>query len=208
VPTALGHSVGSVFDMQDEAQNTALRRGVGSAFTTNAVVKYESDIDSSALELIETIKTNPEFDIFETLQFFQMDFLTKIAFSKNFGNLKEQRDVWGVGESLSNRIHHWLSWHAIPQLEYYLFQHPFWCRFWKTPASSRWVAEALHLLNARLEAMAGESDLSASTTSIPKRDLLQQYIDAAHKRKDIKPATLGLISKSILPPSSRPALRV
>jgi cytochrome P450 len=193
VPTALGRSVGSVIDMQDESQNTALKRGVGSAFTAKAVLAYENDCNAIALELIQTIQAYSTLDLFPTLQFFQLDFLTKMAFSENYGHLKQRRDVWGVAGSTRHRVTHWIRWQGMSKLEYFLYQHPFWCKFWKIPQSSNWVKEALGQLNSRRNTAIG-----LPTFTAPKTDLLQAYVDAAVKRPDIKPETIALMTTSTI----------
>lgn len=193
VPTALGRSVGSVVDMQDESQNTALKRGVGSAFTAKAVLAYENDCNAIAHELIQTIKAYPAFDLFPTLQFFQLDFLTRMAFSENYGHLKQRKDVWGVAGPTKHRVVHWVQWQGASKMEYFLYQHPFWCKFWKIPQSSDWVKTALSQLNSRRNA---NIDLPTFTT--PKTDLLQKMVDAAVKRPDIKPETIALMTTSTI----------
>jgi cytochrome P450 len=137
--------------MQDESQSAALKRGVGSAFTMKAVLAHENDVDSIAQELIQVIKAHPTFDLFQTLQSFQLDFLTKCAFSQSFGQLKEHRDIWGMTGPTRQRVLHWVKWQGLSALEYYLYQHPLWCRIFKTPKCSDWVTEALSQLNMRLK---------------------------------------------------------
>ena len=193
VPTALGHSIGSVIDMQDESQTTALKRGVGSAFTMKAVLAYENDVDSTAQELIQVIKAHSTFDLFQTLQFFQLDFLTKIAFSQSFGHLKERRDIWGMAGPTRQRLLHWVKWQGLPTLEYYLYQHPLWCRLFKTPKSSDWVKEALSQLNMRLKPTKNNAN-----AVVAYADLLQKYVEAAKKYPEIKPSTLALMTTSTI----------
>ena len=179
--------------MQDEPQNTVLKRGVGAAFTMKAVLAYEDEVDHTTLELMQTIRAHPTFNLFQTMQFFQLDFLTKIAFSQSFGQLKERRDIWGMAEPTRQRIVHWVRWQCLPRLEYYLYQHPFWCRAFKTPKSSNWVTEALSQLNSRL---LSNEDLSPPKT--PKADLLQKYVEAAKKHPGIKANTLALMTTSTI----------
>ena len=179
--------------MQDESQNSVLKRGVGAAFTMKAVLAYENEVDDTALELMQTIQAHPTFNLFQTMQFFQLDFLTKIAFSKSFGQLKERRDIWGMAEPTHQRIVHWVRWQGLPKLEYFLFQHPFWCRAFKIPDSSNWVTEALSQLNSRLKSTEDLPQLKA-----PNADLLQKYLEAAKKYPGIKPSTLALMTTSTI----------
>lgn len=174
-------------------QNTALKRGVGSAFTMKAILAYENDVDGTALELMQTIKTYPTFNLFQVLQFFQLDFLTKIAFSQSFGHLKERRDIWGIAGPTHLRMVHWVQWKGLPTLEYYLYQHPIWCRFPKTAKSSNFVTEALSQLNARLKPTKDLPHLTA-----PKADLLQKYVDATTKHPNIESSMLALITTSTI----------
>jgi cytochrome P450 len=169
---AKGKVVGSIIDMQDEDKNTALKRGVGGAFAVKNLLDYERDLDRTVDELTQRILENPTFDLFEVLRFFQLDFLTKIAFSENLGHLRTGQDVWGITGSSRDRIAHWARWQPLPNLERLIYQHPLWSGF--TNQSSRWAQVALEKLHAR-----------ESRGGIPtKKDLLQKYIDASEKHPD------------------------
>ena len=183
-----GKSAGSVLDMQDEDQSTALKRGVGSAFATKNLLDYENDVDDTASELIHKIQGSPLLDLFPITQYFQLDFLTKAAFSENFGHLKTGEDVWGMAGALKHRMAHWQSWQGLPQLERLIFQHPVWSRATKRPA--RWVEEAMVRLRDRE---------SATAESLPtKKDFLQKYIDGRNKVPAIEHDTLRLMVTSTI----------
>ncbi|EXJ56365.1 uncharacterized protein A1O5_12632 [Cladophialophora psammophila CBS 110553] len=183
-----GKSIGSVIDMQDEEGNTLLKRGVGNAFATNTLLDYEHNVDDTVKELIQTIIEVPEFDLFKTMQFFQLDMLTQLAFNENLGHLKNRRDVWGMVSPSRDRIAHWVQWQAFPTLEYLIFQHPLFN--WFTKRSSVWVQEALHRLANR------ESAPAAKTKG--QKDLLQKYVDALKKNPAIGHDIIALMTTSTI----------
>ena len=73
---ANGQAQGSIIDTQDEQLITALRRAIGSAFAVKNLLDYEHDVEVTAAVLIEKILKCRNVDLFDTLQRFQMDFLT------------------------------------------------------------------------------------------------------------------------------------
>lgn len=79
--------------MQDELQNSALKRGIGNAFSTKSLLDYEHDVEDTIVELTESIHRVPEFDLFQVIRFYQLDFLTKVAFGENLGHLQKRQDV-------------------------------------------------------------------------------------------------------------------
>ncbi|KIX99977.1 uncharacterized protein Z520_04615 [Fonsecaea multimorphosa CBS 102226] len=188
VPTPRGKSIGSVIDMQDEDGNTLLKRGVGNAFATKTLLDYEHSVDETVSELARTIIEFPEFDLFTTIQFFQLDMLTQLAFSENLGHLQNRRDVWGMVDPSRDRVAHWVRWQALPTLEYLLFQHPLFS--WVTKRSSAWALEALRKLANREAAPAGKTE--------GQKDLLQKYVDAYKKNPAIGHDVIELMTTSTI----------
>ncbi|KIW23706.1 uncharacterized protein PV07_11885 [Cladophialophora immunda] len=183
-----GKSAGSVIDMQDEEGNTLLKRGVGNAFATKTLLDYEHSVDDTVNELARTIIEEPEFDLFKTMQFFQLDMLTQLAFSENLGHLQNRRDVWGMVDPSRERIAHWVQWQALPNLEYLLYQHPLFN--WVTKKSSAWALEALQKLATR------ESAPMEKTQG--QKDLLQKYVDAFKKHPAMGHDNISLMTTSTI----------
>lgn len=180
--------------MQNEEQATALKRGIGNVFSTKSVLDYENEVDETALELIQAIVKVPEFDLLKIVRFFQLDFLTKIAFSENLGHLEKRQDIWGMAGPSHARIAHWVRWQSLPTLEHLVYQHPIWARW--TKQSSLWVEEAL----GRLRSRERDFDLIGKEKENPdeKKDLLQKYLDGSRKHAAISHDTLSLITTSTI----------
>jgi len=79
---------GILIDMQDEEQNRLIRKAIGDAFLTSNLLDYKLDVNTILDDLIQRILTHPTLSLYQTLQFFQLDFLIKIAFSESLGYLK------------------------------------------------------------------------------------------------------------------------
>ncbi len=142
-----GKSVGSIIDMQDEDQNRALKRAVGGAFMLKNFDEYEDDVDATMGALIRRICQNPTFNLYETLQLFQLDFLIKIAFSETPGHLEQGADVLGLAKMGNKRVSHWFSWQAMPSLERFIFHSPIWGRWLARP--SKWAQVGAQRLRRR-----------------------------------------------------------
>jgi cytochrome P450 len=183
-----GKSVGSIIDMQDEEQNLALKRAVGSAFMLRNVATYEEDVKNTLEALIHRIHEHPHFNLYETLQLFQLDFLIKIAFSENPGHLHSGTDVVGLARLGNKRVSHWFSWQAMPQLERFIFHNSIWSRWFALP--SRWAQMGIQRLEAR------QHSLKAAQKHT---DLLQYAIEASEKYPDVlKPQTVANLVNSII----------
>jgi cytochrome P450 len=122
---------GSIIDMQDEQLVTALRRAVGSAFAVKNLLDYEHNVEVTAAILIEKILQARTVDLFDTLQRFQMDFLTRVAFSESNDFLRNEKDDFKM--SFERRFKHWMQWQSMPILERLIFKPPYLSRFMKSP---------------------------------------------------------------------------
>src|SRR5580698_10208819 len=105
-----GQAQGSIIDMQDEKMVTALRRAIGSAFAVKHILDYENDVEVTSTILMEKIRTSRTVDLFNTLQRFQMDFLTRIAFSESNDFLRSNKEVRTM--SFHARFAHWMQWQS------------------------------------------------------------------------------------------------
>jgi hypothetical protein len=117
-----------MLDMQDEKQNAALKRGIGGAFSVKSMLDYEPDIDETLEALIKRIQQEPEFDLFQAMMFYQVDFLIKMAFSENAECLEKGEDTMGIIHLGHQRLYHWMAWQPLPYLERFIYQNPLWNR--------------------------------------------------------------------------------
>ena len=137
---------GSVIDIQNEKENSGLRRALGGVFSAKNVLDFEADLDIAIDALMDRLKRGGTDDIFETMQQFQIDFLMKIAFSEAPEFLKTGQST--VSWSFEARYRHWKSWQAVPKLEYLFYKSPLVTKFLKTTTPA-WARMARERLQAR-----------------------------------------------------------
>jgi hypothetical protein len=99
-----GADLHNVFSTQDPDFHAALKRTIGSLYTTTAVVKLEHHIDnctrvflSKMQEMIELQKPTG-VDMSAWLQYYAFDSLGEINFSKRLGFLDTGTDIDGICE--------------------------------------------------------------------------------------------------------------
>ncbi|KAL7905484.1 cytochrome P450 [Trichoderma velutinum] len=185
-----GQSVGSIVDMQDEEQNRALKRAIGGAFTTKSLLDYEPDVDTTLEELLQRIGHSSNFILHEILQWFQLDFLMKIAFTETPGHLQHGTDVYGLSTLTARRIAHWNSLQSLPQLERFIYRNPIWGRFLAQP--SEWAKMSRKRFTNRLA-------VTKEGQGLERRDLLQKCIDYSEKYPNVlKPQTITSVVNSII----------
>jgi cytochrome P450 len=192
-------SAGSLLDMQDESQNRLIRKAIGGAFLTRNLLEYEPDIDTTLTALLRRITTHPTFNLYQTLQFFQLDFLIKMAFSESPGHLSQGWDVLGLAKQGSLRIWHWHLWQPLPYLEQFIYHSRIWSRFISRP--TRWAKTGIERWEARKQQIKERSfgDKEGSGGGGQKNDLLQKYIAVSDKYPDtIKPAMVANLVNSTI----------
>ena len=189
-----GRSVGSVIDMQDEDGNRSIKRAVGNFFTTKHLLEYEPDLSATLSALVDNLRTHHlldgrPFSLYPVIQYFQLDFLFRIAFSANPGHLAQNRDVHGMASSLYKRIFHWYAWQPLPRLERLLFQNPLWTPLLPTRPAASWATYSAQAVQARLSSPSSPStpNINVKATDIDtdsdnqkrRQDLLQKYLSAS-----------------------------
>lgn len=155
-----GKVVGSVIDIQSEDTVSALKRAVGSAFATKNLLDYEPTVDTTLARMIQMIRRGPRhhqqphsssspvtgnekqttppatvIPTFEIMQQFQVDFLMKVAFSKDTDYLESRRSTLPV--SGYTRFLHWARWQSLPDVERWLYKSPLRSAWWTRPGSSQ-----------------------------------------------------------------------
>ncbi|KAI1618135.1 cytochrome P450 [Exophiala viscosa] len=172
-----GKIAGSVIDMQDEAENTALRRAVGNAFAIKNILDYEADVDYTTENLIQTLRKARSPDVFLLMQQFQVDFLMKAAFSRNTDYLTARKSTSEL--TGHTRLSHWTKWQSMPTLERVFYKSPF-CKEWyrRTGKPPLWTAMATEELHTRQK-------IASNVKTVKEQDLLSKYIEGANRHKDV-----------------------
>ena len=175
-----GKVIGSVVDMQDENEVSALKRAVGSAFAAKNLLDYEPEVDSTLEILVEMIRRRRSVSLLDVMHQFQVDFLMKAAFSKQTDYLQTNRSTIGV--SVMGRLKHWGRWQSMPTLEWLLFKSPM-CSAWygkqaKKPAA--WTAMAREEFNMRRKTKSKEG----FDTGGEKPDLLSKFLFGGDRHKE------------------------
>ncbi|KIX02762.1 uncharacterized protein Z518_08704 [Rhinocladiella mackenziei CBS 650.93] len=186
-----GKVMGSVIDIQDEDEVSALKRAVGSAFATKNLLNYESDVDYTADTLVQAIRKRGTVDVLNTMQQFQVDFLMKVAFSKETDYLRAEKSTQPI--SVEPRLRHWSRWQPIPLMERILFKSPL-CPAWYRGVSKPpvWTAMAIEEFQRHQQ-----PNLKEKFNLQP--DLLTKYIQGGERNKEnVRPEVLiRMISSTI-----------
>ncbi|KIY00905.1 uncharacterized protein Z520_03571 [Fonsecaea multimorphosa CBS 102226] len=167
--------LGTVIDIMDENEVSALKRAVGGAFATKNLLDYEPDVDHAIETLVQAIRKTRKIPLLDVMQQFQIDFLLKVAFSRDTDYLTTGRSVAPV--SAHRRLIHWARWQSMPALESLLFKSPLsWAWYSEQGKPQAWTAMAIEEFNKRRDkASEGLSD---------KPDLMAKYLDGRSRHKD------------------------
>ncbi|KAH8802559.1 cytochrome P450 [Xylogone sp. PMI_703] len=185
-PVSRGRAVPSIIAMS-ETKHTAVRRSVGSAFTTNSLLEYESSLEKSAELLLKALDENPTADISLWLQLFTMDMLMRIAFTESPEFMQKGGDVDGVIAAVVARFDHWNAWAAMPGAD--AFNRGRLMSKLKKQGDSPLAKVSLAKLRARTN----------SQNQPQKKDLLQKFLDGQAKQPDLisQDEVLGMIMSTI-----------
>lgn len=199
----------------NEAQHTAVRRSVGSAFTTNSLLDYEESINTTLAELVQALdqdsrqSSEGKINMTHWMQLFAIDVLMRIAFSESLGFMQKGKDVDGVLGAIVARFDHWGHWAAVPGLDYALNKSK-WSSiltsFWRKltspsgsspPTSSPLASVSMSRMQDRAKIRASnekEKDISQE-----QNDLLDKFLrgQAAHSSLLSQDGVLGIIMSTI-----------
>ena len=175
-----GKIIGTVVDIQDEAQVSALKRAVGAAFATKNLLDYESDVDRTLEGLVQTIRHRRTVPLLEVLLQFQADFLMGAAFSKETEYVRGDRDTTPI--SADTRFQTWIKWQSMPGLHWLLYQSPL-CPAWyqsRPVKPAAWTVMAAEEMSNRVKLEFADS----KSVSSKKPDLLAKFLAGGERRKD------------------------
>lgn len=173
-----GQVIASWASIRDEARVSALKRQIISAFTTTAILDYESHVDHNINFLIKSLAdSGPEVNIAQWTIFYSFDTICNIAFSDDQGFMQKQSDLDDTLDGVRQRFQHWHNWQSLPKVEKLLFKNRLASRVTKTPILAKLASERLKtrfekgglgthsdLLDRYLQASAREPALFDSST--------------------------------------------
>ncbi|OAP60317.1 hypothetical protein AYL99_05319 [Fonsecaea erecta] len=175
-----GKVIGTVIDILDEGEVSALKRAVGSAFATKNLLDYMPDIDHAVETLVQVVRKSRVVPLFDLMQQFQVDFLMKAAFSKKTDYLATARPAGPI--SAYPRLLHWGRWQSVPVLERLLFKSPL-CWAWYSRRAAKpqaWTVMAMEEFNKRKE----KEPKGFRSDACDKSDLMAKYLDGCNRHKD------------------------
>ena len=112
--------------IRDEKRISAIKRQIAHAFSTTAVLDYESHIDETIQVLISNLRdSNSEVNLQQWLSFFAFDTMCRLAFSDDPGMMNRQQDVDDTLQGGRDRFMYWNHWFAIPKIEGLLYKNRF-----------------------------------------------------------------------------------
>ncbi|OTB07521.1 hypothetical protein M426DRAFT_239774 [Hypoxylon sp. CI-4A] len=165
-----GKEVPSLISTADESRHGALRRSVANAFTPTAVLNYESCIDATIEELLDSLSRKTTFDLSSMILWYTIDAAGRFSFGEPLGCLQTESDVGGSIQLVRDRFNHWGWWSSLPQLERLIYRNPIAMRQNRSP--SRMVAVAMEKLKERIGTSMSDGEYT---------DLLDSFLEA---RKD------------------------
>lgn len=124
---------------------------------------------------VQQLRTLETADIAHWLAGFQLDFLTKAAFSENWGFLETSEDKGETNEKRRARMRPWSMWQALPVLEYWIYKNPI-ARVLSKPRGSSGSTLAA-LATETFHVRSSQSDAEKKRSG--KRDLLGKYIEVS-----------------------------
>lgn len=98
---AQGRVIQGIFNTQDASLHSSLRRPIANIYSMSNLVEFEPYVDSTIrvlLRQLEDARPGPgkAVDLGKWLQWFALDVMGEITFSRRLGFLNEARDVDGI----------------------------------------------------------------------------------------------------------------
>lgn len=113
-PMAQGKIIQGIFNTQDASLHSALRRPISNIYSMSNLVEFEPYVDSTIrvlLRQLEDARTNTDraVDLGKWLQWFALDVMGEITFSKRLGFLDQGKDVDGIIQRILD-LFRYASW--------------------------------------------------------------------------------------------------
>ncbi|KAJ5199751.1 Cytochrome P450 [Penicillium cf. griseofulvum] len=164
-----GKNVAGLESMMDEVEHANVKRVIAPAFSWRSVLNYESHIDHSAGELVQTLENREVVDMNEWLSYWAIDSMNNIAFSTDLGFMKHATDIGGTLKTVRAVTSIWMYVFAFPTVVMWFA----WAASFFVGPSGRLVSMCLERVNSR---MRKKKEQDKSTKN--EEDLLDVYMRA------------------------------
>ncbi|KAJ5355970.1 Cytochrome P450 [Penicillium concentricum] len=171
-----GKNVAGLEGMVDEVEHANVKRVIAPAFSWRSVLNYESHIDHSAGELVQTLENRDVVDMNEWLSYWAIDSMNNIAFSSDLGFMKHATDVGGTLNTVRAVTSIWMYVFAFPTV----FMWFAWAASFFVGPSGKLVSMCLERVNSRME-----SKEKQNKATIKEEDLLDVYIKARQEHPNL-----------------------
>jgi hypothetical protein len=125
----------------DEAQHAAMKHPTAQAYSLSTMVEFEPLIDSTTAVLFSRldelfVTSGNVCDLGEWLQFFAVDVIGELTFSKRLGFLEKGKDVEGIMASIGANFDWCSVVGQMPILDLFLTKNPICLKSFAKPVAS------------------------------------------------------------------------
>lgn len=164
-----GQEIASFITFRDENKVSAVKKQLGSAFTTASFLKQEEIIDEKLEQLMLILRnSSPVVEISSMLSYWAFDVISKIAFSEDQDFMTHNSDIEDTMEGARSRFAHWHYWTPMPWVEKILFKNKLLQRAGKPSMLAKLAVEKIQTRKADVDP---ESQV----------DLLGKYLAASQR---------------------------
>ncbi|KAH8755726.1 cytochrome P450 [Diaporthe sp. PMI_573] len=182
-PMAQGRVIQGIFNTQDASLHSALRRPIANIYSMSNLVEFEPYVDSTIRVLIrqlEEARPDPDqgVDLGKWLQWFALDVMGEITFSRRLGFLDEARDVDGIIQKVLG-LFKYASWAGnIPWMEKFWAKNPIVSRLSPTKT---FPLITFALARAKERTSASSDEKSSVSAQYNSRDFISRFLEARAK---------------------------
>ncbi|KKY30492.1 putative pisatin demethylase [Diaporthe ampelina] len=184
-PMAQGKVIQGIFNTQDASLHSALRRPISNIYSMSNLVEFEPYVDSTIrvlLRQLEEVQKDPDqaVDLGRWLQWFALDVMGEITFSKRLGFLDQGKDVDGIIQRILD-LFKYASWAGnIPWIEKFWAKNPIVSRLSPTKTAPL-ITFALARARERTSATADGDKSSDASSQYNSRDFISRFLEARAK---------------------------
>ncbi|KAJ5496544.1 Cytochrome P450 [Penicillium fimorum] len=171
-----GKNVAGLEGIVDEVEHANVKRVIAPAFSWKSVLNYESHINHSAAELVQTLENRGVVDINEWLSYWAIDSMINIAFSSDLGFMRHGMDIGGTLNTVRAVTSIWMYVFAFPTV----FMWFAWAASFFVGPSGKLVSMCLERVNSRMQ-----NREKQDKATIKEEDLLDVYIKARHEHPNL-----------------------